>query len=570
MNLSISPLHPLLDEDTERRAPEDLRVQIEARASEDPRTQIETRDSEDPRTQTEARASEDLRTQIETHDRYGFDLKIGSRLRSKGDGARVSYSVDTFLFFPFNFRMGSANYPATRLFSDLKAYLRRDPPSLWRGDALDETPLRVLEASLESPSEEDSHYLSSSARRVLLYGCSLRRTVRKLFDGVEPLDSERVQRRLQALSEHLESFRGFRARLSDDPEAARADYSTAALIADEASSYLLEEMLGGFSAALPSRRANAEAAEISERVCGVAAREMAYRRQQGFCVLDEDEIEGEYFIYRVGQLKKAMDGVLYFDMRTLKQTSKVKHFIGGVGAAFAATFAFLAHTGPGGVWRASGLSTLLLFAAAVVAYTLKDRIKDITKERLNRWWRLKTPDRLSEFEATTSDRQPVHLVGNLHERTRYLRRRDLDDMIIKVRGCGHVVDVLRDRRETILSYQKTVDYELSAQEGDRVCLVEAVALGVKDLLRLNVRGFLEHLDDPTRTIRYFDSSRGAFACREASKVYHLNIVLRYCLSSDDGEASTTYERLRVILNRDGIARIETVLERGTHEWLSGA
>jgi hypothetical protein len=53
---------------------------------------------------------------------------------------------------------------------------------------------------------------------------------------------------------------------------------------------------------------------------------------------------------------------------------------------------------------------------------------------------------------------------------------------------------------------------------------------------------------------------------DAPKVYHLNVIFRYAVSEQVQNqwqpARFEFERIRIILNKQGIVRIETTLPRG--------
>ena len=75
--------------------------------------------------------------------------------------------------------------------------------------------------------------------------------------------------------------------------------------------------------------------------------------------------------------------------------------------------------------------------------------------------------------------------------------------------------------------------------------------GINDIIRFNVQGFLRRMDDPTKELFIVDED--AFRPIKGTRVYHLNLILRLV---HDG--SCAYSRYRLILNREGIKRMEKV------------
>src|SRR5262249_9227864 len=141
-------------------------------------------------------------------------------------------------------------------------------------------------------------------------------------------------------------------------------------------------------------------ASLAARLKEIARRESIYRARSGFCSLDFDHIEQrELYAFKMSLLKKYVSKPLYLDvtMSRPKRTG-IQHAVGAVAAAFAAAWAVIAQTflaqGPG---SAGGVSvsavTSLLFAAGILAYVLKDRIKVFINETVMRRLRVRLPDR---------------------------------------------------------------------------------------------------------------------------------------------------------------------------------
>lgn len=511
---------------------------------------------------------EPLSSHVEIHDRFSLELKLQSRSeQASTDGeTHVDYHVDTYLFFPQSLHVSGSTYPTDAFYQDSRAFLRRDSPSLWRDDdTLDPTLLQHLRSTIARAAHAltpppDPHHL---AQAILLFGCALRHSLKETWRILpttpvpSPHHLTRVAPRLRALASTSADFRELRRRLLDLVDLLPRDIHDAALTVDEALSYFLETALARIDQRLAEHPLPHPTLDtLRATVRRMADTELAYRRRAGFCIQAADNHSREYFLYRFGQLKKAMDSVLYFDVRTLRTPSRVRHLIGAIGAALAAVWAFLAQLstiGPTGA-PVAGMSTFLLFSIVVGAYILKDRIKDITKESLGKWLLKRTPDKRSVFTSNS-------LEGELFERASFISFSELPHPIAALRDSGHVVEAPGDQRETLLAYHKRLHYTFSSPE-------LASSLDVKDLFRFNVRRLLTYLDDPQRPLLYFDPQTQSFTSALAPKIYHLNIVLAYTLGVP-GElgSDTTYERLRVILDRDGIVRIESVLPRGHHTWL---
>ncbi len=75
--------------------------------------------------------------------------------------------------------------------------------------------------------------------------------------------------------------------------------------------------------------------------------------------------------------------------------------------------------------------------------------------------------------------------------------------------------------------------------------------GINNIMRFDVSKFLHKMDNPKKSLYVLDEQ----GHREVhgKRVYHLNLVIKYSSKHD-----TTYKRFRIVLNRDGIRRIEEI------------
>ena len=126
---------------------------------------------------------------------------------------------------------------------------------------------------------------------------------------------------------------------------------------------------------------------------------------------------------------------------------------------------------------------------------------------------------------------------------------------------GHRTVLDPERHEHVLHFSQTlqVDTHTMARQTEQIQRLH-------NILRFNVSAFLEKLDNPDKTLRYYDVENG-LALIKAPKVYHVNVVFRYSARRQDPEEDISprtyeFERIRLILDKSGIQRIEPILDRG--------
>jgi hypothetical protein len=335
------------------------------------------------------------------------------------------------------------------------------------------------------------------------------------------------------------------------PEAMRA--------ADEYMSLFLEERLARFSAKLDKAPPGALVSRLRVRALGIAREEAAYRRKYGYLVLAGDQPkDGEYFSFRTSMLKKAVQQALYLDAREVKADTFLRNAVGAVGAALAAIWALAAQV-PAAFVQASGDTKLLFFAIPVIAYVLKDRIKALTNEHLIK--KLRKFDHTSWLSGETLRQVGLGMLqARVQEVMHFLDVGKVSGDVRKLRLSQRTLPHADFAKEEVIHYRKVID--VGSRRSD---LPLSEAFWVRDILRLNVRNLLVRLDEPLDAIAFLDVGSSTFRSTEVPKVYHVNVVVRLERESASGQRHERFGRLRLILDKRGIVRIEQLSAPGLTE-----
>ena len=189
-----------------------------------------------------------------------------------------------------------------------------------------------------------------------------------------------------------------------------------------------------------------------------------------------------------------------------------------------------------------GNFTTSFFLALVVGYMLKDRLKGL----LGRYFISKSNILFYDYKINVTDSFKKK-IGLIKERFIFIafdkleasiRNYRLQDRIIQTKVLGE--QIIRYKKKVIL-YSKKID-------GDSP---DADIAGITDITRFNFHRFIQYMDDPEKN--YILIKKGEIYTKIADKVYPINIVQKYY--TEDG---IEYKRYRVIMNRNGIKRIEAV------------
>jgi hypothetical protein len=134
----------------------------------------------------------------------------------------------------------------------------------------------------------------------------------------------------------------------------------------------------------------------------------------------------------------------------------------------------------------------------------------------------------------------------------FAREKSVDPVVLKLRDRDHITEIENTwRAEKVIHYTRDI-----ALYSERFLKTHSRKGGITDIVRFNLRNFLVKMDEPEVTLRRL--SKGKVDQVRGTRVYHVNIVLRFASPEE-----TRYERIRLVLNRDGIKRVETVSSERT-------
>lgn len=514
----------------------------------------------------ELRVANSIHDSLQMESTYIFDLQA----RDTKEQERL-YEADVYMFIPSSLGVDSSNYSSDAFFRHLTSYFRIRTPSSteWERAKPRDFRLRSLERYLAVHLEtfERRKLAPRAVQEVKIFGNFVHTRLKKLEKRARKLGRTGAEQRAERVADTLRGLRhwvailwAFRKRyvreLREKPLLIEHDVRRSLLLCDEYLSFRLELILIRVEEALP---------ELTSPLGEILSRETEYRKAHDILCLEESPSGGKVFeayTYRLGLLKKYMAEALYLKQSGAKKDHLYRNGVAAFGAACAATFAGLAEhqrlqylTG-----NDSGVRLGVLIALAVVAYVFKDRIKDLTKEYFNNVIKALLPDRrwavFYPFYDESGRKQKVDL-GFVQEYVRFLK--SPPEEVRYLRTFEKRRDIDPRRNEMVLHFSRRFDFNLRPYgQSDDVRYL-------KNVLRIDFAEFLHKLDNPTKPVRYYSLEEGA-KLASAPKVYHINIVIRYRTTFGGAEAPearrTDYERLRLVLNKRGLVRLEKVIKGG--------
>ncbi len=516
----------------------------------------------------EADGPVEWRVHDRTHLEFAIDYPLGVRPPAQAnDEAPASPAPRTweaYFFVPESFRLHEGTYHKKDIYEDLWSYVRYAAPSVpfYELAALSGSSSlgRARAALLASVGCRDgSGEAAEAARRLRLFACLVRASGLPAMREVER-DRARGASFVATCGAVASAFRAVLAEVRD--AALPDDVRVAACWTDEDISLVLETFCASLGVSLEARArasaasgaaSGADLGEVAEQLAAYAVKEARHRRDQGYDSVgsaDADERGTEHFEFRRHMLKRFTASVLWLSLEVRQAARWVVHALYAVAAAAAMAFALAAS------FNSLRTSSFIRYALPIVlAYAVRDRLKALLQGVFSGWIERRFPDRTWSIR----DRERGRRVGVVRERVAFLPFRAVPaDVLAKRRLTrAHALEE-QARPERVLWHQKTLTLAAarssSSGAGDPARAEPPDFSMLTEIFRLNLRRWLQHTDDPNRKIVFADPEDALVYQVTARRVYNINVVYRL----RDGSVDAPWHRIRVVVSRKGIERIESI------------
>ncbi len=493
---------------------------------------------------------------IKPHDKYQIEIKLDYELVEDQD---THYRVSTYIFIPQNLGINRDSYPKHYFYRDAQSYIRLKTPVISLGD-LSEGPHMPL-ANIGRLIQIENWTQDTAVNEQVIHNCKLlsamlKSTLREHFNliykWIAEADSEsQIEIMVSSLVEefltrNVQIATGFRDYFPafNLPNVDPAVFSAYSLM-DESISLMIEENGIEMFQIVSTYFSDPLKTEYLKRLTNQIERETEYRRARGFAVLKVGD-ENEKFIFRTSVLKKYAASVLYLSTAVTREGRGREQVLfataAGIAMIFATIVAFYFQ-------RSYGNFTFPVFAALVVGYMFKDRIKELVRDLLSSHLLGGLPDRRIVIKTLDGN----HKLGVLREKVVFVREKDVPRPVMQARNKDMFNDLDNDGQgEDIICYTK--DIILHASAFNKAFAGQPKVTGLNDILRYDIRAYLNKMADPyQQRLSLIDGRLKTITCH---KVYNLNFISRYRAIQPTKEKYHT--RTRLVLTRKGIKRIEEI------------
>ena len=501
---------------------------------------------------------------IELKFRYGVER---NQLRRRED-----YSTDVHFFLPASFKINPSTYERPQFYRDAKIYFRADTPVMSAEQILADSPAsplsrlrRMIGAAGRDDAARPDAFVYESKMLGAIYKSLLRRVVGSLNESVaevgdsDPLDPDADDVRPEEMADQIDegterwtptestvnSVHGiakeFHQLTSQVTQCeAWAEVHEHCRMIDEHLSLLLEHYLG---ACLSDGPGEISPSSQELRIVDVISEEAEYRKSMAYPTTLPEEPEQsrlEEYVYREKMLKTYASEVLFLNVKSYDESKRAEHFLyavaAGIAMVFATAIAFYAQSVFGGI-------SATLFALLVVSYMIKDRLKDAFRS----YFRRSVGGRFYDRKMNLYDANLHEKLARVRERVNFVSAKHTDEVVARGRNRGPFETRLSQTKpESHFVYHQSVTIK-----ADSLRQVHERITGLADIVIVNLDRMLLHLANQTTKVPVVHGD--SVIVHRSGRVYHLNVIV---VSKD--KSGRMINRFRLIVDRDGIKRIETV------------
>jgi hypothetical protein len=494
---------------------------------------------------------------VKPHDKYQIEVKLDYELLKT---KQTRYQILAYIFVPQSLGITKSSYQATEFYRDVQNYIRLKTPAFILRDFNENSasPLLAIERLISTENwATDPECQEHLINNFKFLSAMLKSAIREHFNLIHQRIAEATPNSKVHLLIHnlVEEFLTESQKITNRYRTLYATFNlpnvdpqlfTAYNITDESISLLIEESAVEMYQIVETHLKKTGRGDFKQQLNERVRAETKHRKSLGYRSILKLNDENEEYAFRASVLKKYASSVLYLTTAIRREGQGLEQFLfaiaAGISMIFATVVAFYFQ-------YEYGNFTFPFFVALVVGYMFKDRIKEVGRTLFAQYLQHNLYDR--RIIIRTQDGN--HKLGLLKEKVYFVHEANVPKRVLKLRNRDLLTELDNDGYgENIICYAKEVTLYNDAFK--QVYANAPEITGINDIIRYDIRAFLTKMDEPLQKRTYLqDEQLQSIFCH---KVYHLNLVFRY--TAPYPQKSRLYTRVRLVLNRDGIKRIEHV------------
>lgn len=548
-----------------------------------------------------------IKSSVAVHDRTQLETVFDYPLlhRRQLDRANLRYQVEAYIFFPRQMGITPVSYPKERFYSDLRPLIRLREPRLTYPQLIGavhstaRSPVKQIARYFQEMSDGKSATITEQEviDEIRIFACSfagyylkridrrskrLRKSVGEFIVSQNDNSRAHLETACHDCMDFLERIHSITSTwrklidqaakiVSDDknPNSKNPVYQELKLV-DEYCTYRIRDGLTRLSKTLVRLQRRGELPELDglERTLAAHARFdhwYSLKKSYAWITRASDDLTIERHVFRRGALKRRVWQVLYLDVRTRPLFAFQQQIGAMVAAGLAAFWAvsteimirIKAASQPNSPFNSWGTGTMVIVVALILAYILKDRIKELGRSYFKSSLLRSIPDNSERILYKRSNGSNL-AIGYISEYTNFIPAAKLPEQIKNLHSKFDPEGLeSADAAKEVIHYRKVIDLSANSLRNYIYPL-----RAVHDILRLNIEAFLSKLDDPLHGTEMLDTE-GRLVEMKMPKVYHLDLILKHSQLNKKGvNVSPTFENIRLVVNKNGLSRIEQVDSQG--------
>lgn len=492
-----------------------------------------------------------------SHDRHQVELKLDYQLDR---GKETRYRISTYIFVPRSLGITEGSYPKNEIYRDIKNYIRIKTPQMSLRDLLDNdlSPLSMVRHIIHQPgwylNDMQNDQVIHSLR---LFGAMFKSSLREHINLVE----RHVKRAAPGMNIHSRVGNLIEEMIAESEKIGasyrqlytefnmpyvRKEVFLAHVLVDEYVSLLIEESATELFNIISQRYEGTHQVQYCQRLNEIVEQETAHRSVRGYGSILKINDENETYAFRASVIKKYVSQVLHLSIEAQREGKALEQVLlaiaAGISMFFATAVAFYFQS-------VYGSFTFPAFVALIVGYMFKDRIKQLGQTIFAGKLHSNLFDR--RIHINTLDGK--YRLATLREKITFMKESEISPEVRLARQKDPFADLDNDQKgETIICHTK--DIVLNADLFRKAFAGLPKISGLNDIIRYDIYRYLRKMDDPVEENLLLRD--GKVEVVHAQKVYHINVVSQYSSTSFGNEQ--IYKRMRLVLNRLGIKRIEHI------------
>ncbi len=502
-----------------------------------------------------------------------------------------TFDLDSYFIFPNQMILEEEAYSREDFYKNLKALVRLRQPKLSFKKIMGEdetgepTPVSYLMRYLARAKAADKSIdtLNFPISEVRLWTCSFYRfffrQLRKLLEHTNEIQSDRLRETLEDEQwfEMVRSLLVEGEQIIDRMAEVRKYYENSGLselapivdelgYAEEYCLYIFLDCLATvkhtFDLLKKSKITQRDAEKLLDAFIA-EKRQMAVEKYKFYPDENSPTEILESYVVRRSFLKKRMQSVLYLDVRQKPLFYIQQQFGPMIAAGIAAAwwiFAELTLIKMSTSGRLSlqniSASGLIIISAFILAYVLKDRIKETGRVRFRSGIRGHIPDHNNEVYYHPDSTQMI-TVGRIKEYAHSKKKSQLSEDLLELLG-EHTHLRIEESDRAVIHYRKKFVIQPKHLLRSKAARLRAI----HDIVRFNFSSFLPMLDDPFYKRLAIDSDNEVTSLR-LPKCYYVYMLNRYSIyeGKKDTKRKSHLDLVRLVLNKSGLVRVE-ILSKG--------